>query len=248
MYCVQDKHGWSRYDRDGCLHCKTRADVPIVPAIAAPSSTPDQEHIHVRVIEHTIYTNFKLEGAAAIAAHKLSGGALQNVIFNAADSVLYAGSHPVRLVLGKQHEDSISMTAIFFIDKATAASMSTCRKSNPGKLTNDDRIPTHLTADIQRYMAVKFGDTAVDKSSLELIYVAIDRYCSDSIAETRGSTGIYLVGDSCFGTVLPRPDQRSQVRQQACLLLDAAWRRTSVRGKGVPMVCVSALAPGYVSS
>ena len=59
-------------------------------------------------IEHTVYINFMLQGHDALKAHNLEGGALQNIAFNAADSVLSAGHHPVLLVVGKGREETIS--------------------------------------------------------------------------------------------------------------------------------------------
>lgn len=161
-----------------------------------------QEHVQTRVLQHTIYINFKLEGADALKAHNLEGGALQNLVFNAADSVLYVSHHPVRLVVGRKLEDSVSLTAIFFIEASTAASMSSCRKNSargPGSLAGDDRVPTELSSDVRRYLTQRFGAGAVDLEALQLIYVAIDRYCSDGIAQTHSSTGVFLVGDACFG-------------------------------------------------
>jgi hypothetical protein len=55
-----------------------------------------KEHIKTRVIEHTFYIHFALHGDDALKAHNLEGGALQNIAFNAANSALYAGHHPVR--------------------------------------------------------------------------------------------------------------------------------------------------------
>eukprot|EP00286_Rhodomonas_abbreviata_P028265 CAMPEP_0181315332 /NCGR_PEP_ID=MMETSP1101-20121128/15318_1 /TAXON_ID=46948 /ORGANISM="Rhodomonas abbreviata, Strain Caron Lab Isolate" /LENGTH=489 /DNA_ID=CAMNT_0023422531 /DNA_START=45 /DNA_END=1511 /DNA_ORIENTATION=- len=165
----------------------------------AKSGSDCAEHITKRVIEHTIYMNFKLAGANALAKHNLEGGALQNIVFNAADSVLHAGHYPVRLVVGRKKDDEVSLTAIFFIDHETAQSMSTCNKRNPGKVQGDERVPEKLSSDIRRYLTERFGAGAVDFEELKLSYIAIDRYCSNVIAQTRSNAGIYLVGDACFG-------------------------------------------------
>lgn len=58
----------------------------------------------------------------------------------------------------------------------------------------DSCIPPDLCADIRLYMTQHFGDYTV----VELMYVAIDRYCSNVIAHARGATWAYLKCDACF--------------------------------------------------
>jgi hypothetical protein len=156
-----------------------------------------------------------------LKAHNLEGGALQNIAFSAADSVLYAGHHPVRPVVGKRREETIPMTAIFFIDAKTAETVSDCKQKSekgPGKLSNDSRIPADLSADIRRYMTQRFGDHTIDLDTLELIYVPIDRYCSDVIAEARGPTGVYLVGDASVYPTLTNGLKCASTLAQATIL------------------------------
>lgn len=250
-----------------------------------------QEHVQTRVLQHTIYINFKLEGADALKAHNLEGGRAQllsacpcplhslsvrrcPMIFGVCCVVVESRSqrcatlcceqercrtscstprtascmsrttpsasswaassrtglpHSPLAVLTCPHTNddcssrhhantclhhargpdraasaarSVSLTAIFFIEASTAASMSSCRKNSargPGSLAGDDRVPTELSSDVRRYLTQRFGAGAVDLEALQLIYVAIDRYCSDGIAQTHSSTGVFLVGDACFG-------------------------------------------------
>ena len=177
-----------------------------------------KEHIKTRVIEHTVDINFALQGDDALKAHNLEGGALQNIAFSAADSVLYAGHHPVRPVVGKRREETIPMTAIFFIDAKTAETVSDCKQKSekgPGKLSNDSRIPADLSADIRRYMTQRFGDHTIDLDTLELIYVAIDRYCSDVIGGPRSRRGVSCRRCLLRCPLLPRTDQRPQMRRHS---------------------------------
>jgi 2-polyprenyl-6-methoxyphenol hydroxylase-like FAD-dependent oxidoreductase len=172
------------------------------PDIGNPTDARDQEFIDVRTLQHTIYINLELQGD--VSKLNLEGGALQNLAFNAADSILHAGTHPVRLVVGRQQAcGRTPLTAIFFIDEATARSVRTCARrgpAGPGRLFDDPRVPPALSQDIARYLRERFGDGAVDPRAAELVYVAIDRYCARAAAAAPlGGGGAYLVGDACFG-------------------------------------------------
>jgi 2-polyprenyl-6-methoxyphenol hydroxylase-like FAD-dependent oxidoreductase len=171
---------------------------------AHPDTTTDardDEFIDARTMQHTVYINLDLQGD--ITQFNLEGGTLQNLAFSAADSILHAGAHPVRLVVGRpQACGRVPLTAIFFIDAATASSVRTCARrgpAGPGRLVGDPRVPPALAQDVARFLRERFGDGAADPRAAELVYVAIDRYCARAAAADRGRAGVYLVGDACFG-------------------------------------------------
>ena len=88
-----------------------------------------------------------------------------------------------------------------FVTEEEGAFLATCAKHAPGRLTGDARVSPSLAADVMRFLSERFGDGTVDAASLELIYVAIDRYCArhTAIEAAPGRAAAYLVGDACFG-------------------------------------------------
>ena len=75
-------------------------------------------------------------------------------------------------------------------------------------------------------MTQRVGEHTIDRDTIELIYVAIDRYCSDVIAEARGPTGVYLVGDARFG--VPYFRALANGLKCACTLAQAKILKRSV--------------------
>ena len=87
-----------------------------------------------------------------------------------------------------------------FVTEEEGALVATCAKHAPGRLTGDARVPPSLAADVMRFLSERFGNGTVDPASLELIYVAIDRYCArhTAIEAAPGRAAAYLAGDACF--------------------------------------------------
>jgi hypothetical protein len=68
-----------------------------------PSDAPrdrNLEFIEHSTLQHTVYINLELQGD--LSKLHLEGGALQQLAFSVSDSILHGGTHPVRLVVGRQ--------------------------------------------------------------------------------------------------------------------------------------------------
>jgi hypothetical protein len=101
--------------------------------------------------------------------------------------------------------------------RPTACSIESRSRRNPagraGRLVGDSLVPPELAQDVARYLRERFGDG--DLRTLELVHVAIDRYCARAAAQDRGRLGVYLVGQGLLRAAGVRSVMRTQAAQPA---------------------------------